>query len=55
MTRSDREKAELKALIDTYQPLPARYRNLLFADAPEVELIWQGKTREVTSTAQRIS
>ncbi len=43
------EKAELKALIDAGRPLPAKYRLLLFADAPETELIWKGKSAEVTS------
>ena len=41
---SEREKQQLKAMIDTGQPLPPRYRAVLFA-----ELIWPGKTREVTN------
>ena len=46
---SEREKEQLKAMIDAGQPLPPRYRALLFADPPEAELIWPGKTSEVTN------
>ncbi|MEK7685770.1 MAG: hypothetical protein AAB466_10140 [Verrucomicrobiota bacterium] len=49
MHLTDREKEELKRLIDAGEPLPAKYKLRLFADAPEVELLWQGKTSEVTS------
>jgi len=49
MHLTDREKEELKRLIDAGEPLPAKYKLRLFADAPEVELIWQGKASEVTS------
>jgi len=49
MHLTDREKEELKRLIDAGEPLPAKFKLRLFADAPEVELIWQGKTSEVTS------
>ncbi len=49
MYLTDREKEELKRLIDAGETLPARYKLQLFADAPEVELIWQGKTSEVAS------
>ena len=43
------EKAEIKTLIDAGQPLPPKYRLSLFADAPETELIWKGKSVEVTT------
>ncbi len=46
---SEREKEQIKALIDAGQPLPPRYRAVLFADPPEAELIWPGKTNEVTN------
>jgi DNA modification methylase len=46
---SEREKEQIKGLIDAGQPLPARYRAVLFADPPEAELIWPGKTSEVTN------
>lgn len=49
MNLTDREKDMLKAMIDRGEPLPPRYRLSLFADAPELELIWQGKTNEVTN------
>lgn len=43
MNLTDREKEMLKAMIDNDQPLPPKYRLSLFADAPEVELIWHLK------------
>ena len=46
---SEREKQQLKAMIDAGQPLPPRYRAALFADPPEAELMWPGKTSEVTN------
>ncbi len=49
MALTDQEKEQIKAMIDRGEKLPARYKSLLFADAPEVELVWQGKTSEVTS------
>jgi hypothetical protein len=39
----------LKGMIDRGEPLPPKYKLGLFADAPEVELIWQGKTNEVAN------
>ncbi len=49
MTLSDREKEQLKALIDAGQPLPPRYKAVLFDQPREAELIWPGKTHEVTN------
>ncbi len=46
---TDEQKAEIKRLIDNNQPLPNRYRLSLFDDVPEVELVWQGKSSEVTT------
>ena len=46
---SEEERAEVKALIDAGQPLPNRYRFRLFAEPREAELIWPGKTSEVTN------
>jgi len=46
---SERDKEIAKGYIDRGEPLPAKYKLLLFADAPEVELVWQGKTSEVTN------
>ena len=49
MSLTDREKEQLKALIDAGQPLPPRYKPVLFAQPHEAELIWPGKTAEVTN------
>jgi DNA modification methylase len=49
MELTDRDKETIKNCIDRGEPLPAKYKLMLFADAPEVELIWQGKTSEVTN------
>jgi len=49
MELSDRDREIVKGYIDRGEPLPQRYKLLLFEGAPEVELIWQGKTSEVTS------
>ncbi|PSR26006.1 MAG: site-specific DNA-methyltransferase, partial [Sulfobacillus benefaciens] len=46
---NEQEKAYLKALIDHGEPLPLKYKAILFADAPDVELVWPGKIREVTN------
>lgn len=44
---SETEKRDLIKLIEQGKPLPERYRFLLFADKREVELVWNGKTRDV--------
>ena len=44
---SDAEKRDLVMLINEGRPLPEKYRFLLFEDKREVELVWNGKTREV--------
>jgi hypothetical protein len=49
MNLSDDEKAEIKRLIDAGAPLPEKYRWRLFAEPRETELIWPGKTSEVTN------
>lgn len=49
MNLTDRDKEIIKDHIDRGEPLPAKYKLMLFADAPEVELVWQGKSNEVTS------
>ncbi len=46
---TEQEKAHLKSLIDRGEPLPPKYKAILFADAPDVELVWSGKTQEVTN------
>ena len=49
MKLTDNEKRELFKLIEAERPLPDKYRFLLFDDRREVELIWNGKTNEVTN------
>lgn len=44
---SDAEKRDLIKLIEQGKSLPEKYRFLLFADKREVELVWNGKSREV--------
>src|ERR1700738_1483188 len=44
---SETERRDLIKLIEQAKPLPDKYRFLLFADKREVELVWNGKTREV--------
>jgi adenine-specific DNA-methyltransferase len=46
---SDAEKRDLIKLINEGKPLPERFRFLLFEDKREVELVWNGKTREVAT------
>ncbi|MDE2344444.1 MAG: site-specific DNA-methyltransferase [Betaproteobacteria bacterium] len=47
---SDAEKRDLTALLQQGKPLPEKYRFILFEDKREVELVWNGKTREVCTT-----
>lgn len=49
MKLTDNEKREILKLIDADKPLPEKYRFLLFDDKREVELVWNGKTNEVTN------
>lgn len=43
------EKRDLIKLIEQGKALPEKYRFLLFEDKREVELVWNGKTREVST------
>ncbi len=47
---SDAERRDLIGLIQQGKPLPEKYRFLLFEDKREVELVWNGKTRDVCTT-----
>ncbi len=47
---SDAEQRDLIALIQQGKPLPEKYRFILFEDKREVELVWNGKTRDVCTT-----
>jgi DNA modification methylase len=44
---TDAQKSVLIKLIEQGKPLPEEYRFLLFADKREVELVWNGKSRDV--------
>ncbi|MDE0296195.1 MAG: site-specific DNA-methyltransferase, partial [Bryobacterales bacterium] len=44
---SEQEQQEIIRFIEADKPLPDKYRFLLFEDKREVELVWNGKTREV--------
>ena len=47
---TDAEKRDLTELIQQGKPLPEQYRFILFEDKREVELVWNGKSREVCTT-----
>ncbi|MGD9984700.1 MAG: DNA methyltransferase [Porticoccaceae bacterium] len=47
---TDAEQRDLIALIQQGRPLPEKYRFILFEDKREVELVWNGKTRDVCTT-----
>jgi len=49
MKLTDNEKRDIRKYIDAGKPLPEKYRFLLFEEAKEVELLWNGKTGEVTN------
>ncbi|MCZ2121519.1 MAG: site-specific DNA-methyltransferase, partial [Anaerolineales bacterium] len=49
MKLTDHEKREILKLLSADKPLPDKYRFLLFDDKREVELIWNGKSNEVTN------
>src|SRR5208282_743883 len=49
MSLTDREKEQLKAMLDAGTPLPPRYKAVLFEQPHEAELIWPGKTHDVTN------
>ena len=46
---SDSEKRDVIKFLEAGKPLPEKYRFLLFKDEREVELVWNGKTNEVTN------
>jgi len=41
---SDQERQEVMRYLEADQPLPEKYRFLLFEDKRQVELVWNGKT-----------
>ncbi len=48
---TEQEQQEVTRFIEAGKPLPDKYRFLLFEDKREVELVWNGKTNEVTNIA----
>ena len=49
MKLSDIEKRDVIKYLEAGKSLPEKYRFLLFDDEREVELVWNGKTNEVTN------
>lgn len=49
MQLSENEKRDAVKFIEAGKPLPDKYRFLLFGNKEEVELVWNGKTDEVTN------
>jgi DNA modification methylase len=47
---SEAEQRDLVTLIQQGKSLPEKYRFMLFEDKREVELVWNGKTRDVCTT-----
>lgn len=46
---TEQEQQEIIRYIESDKPLPDKYRFLLFEDKREVELVWNGKTNEVSN------
>src|SRR5512145_2538065 len=46
---TEQEQQEIVRYIEAGKPLPDRFRFLLFEDKREVELVWNGKTSEVSN------
>jgi hypothetical protein len=46
---TDQEQQEIIRYLEADKPRPDKFRFLLFADKREVELVWNGKTSEVTN------
>lgn len=49
MDLSDSEKRDLINLIEKNKPLPEQYRFKLFEKSNEIELLWNGKSNEITN------
>ncbi len=49
MKLTDNEKRDVIKYLEAGKPLPDKYRFLLFGETQEVELLWNGKTNEVTN------
>ena len=49
MKLSDNEIRDVTRLLDEGKPLPDKYRFILFGDDREIELVWNGKSGDVTN------
>ena len=47
---SENDKRDIMQYLEANQPLPDKYRFLLFDRDKQVELVWHGKTNEVWKT-----
>jgi len=47
---SESELRDLAALMQQGKALPEKYRFILFEDKREVELVWNGKNRDICTT-----
>ena len=46
---TEQEQQEIIRFIEADRPLPDKFRFLLFEDKREVELVWNGKSSEVSN------
>jgi len=46
---TEQEKQDILRYLEADKPLPDKYRFLLFDEKREIELVWNGKTNEVTN------
>ena len=46
---TEQEQQEIIRFLEADKPLPDKFRFLLFEDKREVELVWNGKTSEVSN------
>jgi len=49
MKLSENEIRDITALLEAGKSLPDKYRFMLFGDDRELELVWNGKTNEITN------
>lgn len=49
ITLTENEKRDIINCLNQNKPLPDKYRFLLFSDKEQVELVWNGKTSEVSN------
>lgn len=49
MKLSDNEIRDVTRLLEEGKPLPDKYRFILFGDDREIQLVWNGKSGDVTN------